>query len=98
MADPHGIELADLLSRTRDEVLARWVGISVIDTKGRRMETLTARESDVLRELEEGSTNREIAQRLFITEATVKVHLRHIYEKFGVRTRAELLARRSRQP
>jgi LuxR family maltose regulon positive regulatory protein len=98
VADPHGTELADLLSRTRDEILARWVGISVIDTKGRRMETLTARESEVLRELEEGSTNREIAQCLFITEATVKVHLRHIYEKFGVRTRAELLARRSRQP
>jgi ATP/maltotriose-dependent transcriptional regulator MalT len=97
-ADFHGTELADLLSRTRDEILARRLGILVNDSKGKRIETLTARESEVLRELEEGSTNREIAQSLFISEATVKVHLRHIYGKFGVRTRTELLARRARQP
>jgi DNA-binding NarL/FixJ family response regulator len=58
---------------------------------------LTARESDVLHELERGSSNREIGRRLFISESTVKVHLRHIYEKLGVRTRAELLAKRSRR-
>jgi DNA-binding CsgD family transcriptional regulator len=54
---------------------------------------LTARESEVLELVAEGGSNREIARRLFISEPTVKVHLRHIYEKLGVRNRAEASAR-----
>jgi LuxR family transcriptional regulator, maltose regulon positive regulatory protein len=88
------VEVIQLLTRTRDHVLAQEFGISVKPSSRSGVESLTGREVDVLQELEQGSSNREIAQRLFISEATVKVHLRHIYEKLGVRTRAELLARR----
>ncbi|HEX8859075.1 MAG TPA: helix-turn-helix transcriptional regulator [Actinomycetes bacterium] len=37
-----------------------------------------------------GSTNREIAQALFVTLRTVEVHLTHAYRKLGIRSRADL--------
>ena len=96
--EPQGIELADLLSRSHDERLAYRFGIQTRRRELRRIEPLTARETEVLHELEEGYTNREIAQSLFISETTVKAHLRHVYGKLGVRTRAELLARLAKPP
>ena len=51
-------------------------------------EELSERELDVLRLIAGGSTNREAAAQLFISESTVKTHLLHIYEKLGVRDRA----------
>jgi DNA-binding CsgD family transcriptional regulator/tetratricopeptide (TPR) repeat protein len=59
----------------------------------KRTGSLTAREAKVLELVAAGGSNREIARRLFISEPTVKVHLRHIYEKLGVRNRAEASAR-----
>ncbi|WP_433558626.1 helix-turn-helix transcriptional regulator [Pseudonocardia xinjiangensis] len=53
---------------------------------------LTARELEVLAELAGGHTNREIAQRLFISEKTVGVHVSHIYAKLGVRSRVQASA------
>ena len=50
--------------------------------------SLTERELDVLSLVAQGLTNREISRRLFISPATVRTHLEHIYEKLGVRTRA----------
>ncbi|MGH8951129.1 MAG: response regulator [Acidimicrobiia bacterium] len=47
-------------------------------------ETVTERELEVLRLVASGSSNREVAERLFISEATVKTHLLHIYGKLGV--------------
>lgn len=55
-------------------------------------EALTERELEVLRLVAAGSTNREAARALFISEATVKTHLLHIYEKLEVRDRASAVA------
>jgi LuxR family maltose regulon positive regulatory protein len=49
---------------------------------------LSAREKEVLSLLAQGLSNPEIGQVLFITPATVKVHVRHIFEKLGVKSRA----------
>jgi DNA-binding NarL/FixJ family response regulator len=55
-------------------------------------DTLSSRELEVLRLVAAGFTNREAAQKLFISEATVKTHLLHIYAKLGVRDRASAVA------
>ena len=52
----------------------------------------TERELDVLKELATGDTNSEIAERLFISPATVKSHIQHLMEKTGFKTRTELVA------
>ncbi len=54
-------------------------------------ETLTDRERAIVAELATGATNREIANRLHISENTVKSHLKNIYDKFGVRDRTSLI-------
>jgi DNA-binding NarL/FixJ family response regulator len=51
-------------------------------------ETLSPRELKVLQLIADGATNREAAAKLFVSEATIKTHLLHIYEKLGVRDRA----------
>lgn len=51
-------------------------------------EPLTSRELDVLQHVSEGNRNREIAKRLFISEETVKVHIKHIMEKLGASDRS----------
>jgi DNA-binding NarL/FixJ family response regulator len=51
-------------------------------------EALSRRELDVLKLIADGATNREAAGQLFVSEATIKTHLLHIYDKLGVRDRA----------
>lgn len=60
--------------------------------------TLTPRELDVLRLVEQGANNRAIAKAIFVSEATVKTHLVHAYEKLGAdnRTAAVTVARERR--
>jgi DNA-binding NarL/FixJ family response regulator len=55
-------------------------------------EALTARELEVLQEVAGGSRNRDVAGRLFITEETVKVHVKHVMEKLGAKDRTEAVA------
>lgn len=50
-------------------------------------EPLSARETDVLRLVARGASNREVADALFISEATVKTHLIHVFQKLGVTDR-----------
>jgi len=55
-------------------------------------ESLTEREVEVLREIAGGNRNRDIAGKLFITEETVKVHIKHIMEKLGASDRTQAVA------
>jgi DNA-binding NarL/FixJ family response regulator len=55
-------------------------------------ESLSQREIDVLRHVAEGNRNRDIAERLFISEETVKVHLKHILGKLGASDRTQAVA------
>ncbi len=55
-------------------------------------EPLSQRELEVVRLIAQGRTNREAAAQLFISEATVKTHLLHIYAKLGVSDRASAVA------
>ena len=52
---------------------------------------LSLREEEILRQLSKGYSSKEIADRLAISYHTVKVHLKHIYEKLHVRSRTEAL-------
>ena len=54
---------------------------------------LTDRESEVLRAVAEGSTNRQVAAALHVSEATVKTHLVHVFDKLGVPSRTAAVAR-----
>jgi DNA-binding NarL/FixJ family response regulator len=53
---------------------------------------LSQRELEVLELIAQGSTNREAARRLYISETTVKTHLLHVYAKLGVNDRAAAVA------
>ena len=55
-------------------------------------EPLSTREREVLTLVAKGTSNREIARELFISEATVKTHLTHLYTKLGVKDRAAAVA------
>ncbi len=55
-------------------------------------EDLTAREIEVLQQISGGNRNRDIADKLFISEETVKVHIKHIMEKLGANDRTQAVA------
>ncbi len=64
---------------------------------GIRGETLTGRELDVLALLARGKSNREIGAHLYISESTVKAHLRSIFSKLDVLSRTEAIAAAGRR-
>lgn len=66
------------------------------DGTGARPPSLTRREAQVLALLCAGSTNREIADALVISDNTVKNHVRRLYEKLQVRSRTEAVVRAAR--
>jgi DNA-binding NarL/FixJ family response regulator len=55
-------------------------------------EELTTREVEVLRQVAGGNRNRDIAERLFISEETVKVHIKHVMDKLGAKDRTQAIA------
>jgi DNA-binding NarL/FixJ family response regulator len=55
-------------------------------------EALTTREVEVLRHIAGGNRNRDIAEKLFISEETVKVHIKHVMEKLGASDRTQAVA------
>src|ERR1700686_3666575 len=55
-------------------------------------ETLTSREVEILQQIAGGNRNRDIAEKLFISEETVKVHIKHVMEKLGASDRTQAVA------
>ncbi len=72
------------LGRALDRMLRREAGLREVAA------LLTAREIEIVRLVAEGLRNQAIAERLHISEGTVKVHLHNIYEKLGVESRVAL--------
>jgi len=94
------IDLPAILREARDFKLAADAGVtlSAQPPGATPLDLLTKREREVLGLICEGLTNAEIAKRLFLSPATIKLHLRHVYAKLGVRSRTEavLFANRER--
>lgn len=91
MKSTTGAELVDALERIHR---GEFVGRCPIGDRDLSA-TLTEREREVLALLSQGSTNREIAEELYISIDTVKTHVRKVFAKLGVgnRTQAALMAR-----
>jgi DNA-binding NarL/FixJ family response regulator len=85
-----------LLARANDQELARAIGHdpggSLDPASG-----LSAREREVYQLVCEGLSNAEIARQLFIAESTVKVHVHHMFDKLGVRSRTALALSNARR-
>jgi ATP/maltotriose-dependent transcriptional regulator MalT len=87
-----GLDLSNFLLRpvvTYDPRLAEKAGLNQRRTRILPATALTDREEEVLDLLRQGMSNREIAKTLWIAQSTAKVHIRHIFEKLGVRSRTE---------
>jgi DNA-binding NarL/FixJ family response regulator len=82
---------SDTMSRALDTVTRR----QAIASDPAR--SLTAREREIVRMIAQGLRNRAIAERLSISEGTVKIHLHNIYEKLGLDGRLELVLHAQRQ-
>jgi LuxR family maltose regulon positive regulatory protein len=77
-----------LLTASRDTSLAASLGLQIPREASTRA-GLSPREAEVHELLAQGLTNEEIAKLLYISLSTTKVHVKHIYEKLGVRSRLE---------
>jgi DNA-binding NarL/FixJ family response regulator len=83
--------LTELFARTRDVDVGRQAGLEM-PRELCRNGGLSPRELEVYELLAQGRSNPKIAATLFISESTTKVHVRHIFEKLGVHSRAEAAA------
>jgi LuxR family maltose regulon positive regulatory protein len=81
--DPHGNQRTLAKDQTENSMTAG----------GALIEPLSRRELEVIPLLAEGLSNLEVARRLHISMDTVKVHLRHIYQKLGVNNRSQAAIR-----
>ena len=73
------------------------LGVAGVVLKEMAPRLLTPRELEIVRLAAQGLRNREIAERLSITEGTVKIHLHNIYEKLGVTGRSQLILHATRE-
>jgi ATP/maltotriose-dependent transcriptional regulator MalT len=83
------VQLETVLARSRDIALAARFGFRLRPARTSTSPTLSPREQEVMNHVRNGLTNREIAKALFISETTVKVHVRHSMRKLQARTRTE---------
>jgi DNA-binding CsgD family transcriptional regulator len=90
--ESHRTQLAEILSKAGDARLGQTLGVA-IEPSSSAANRLTRREREVLGLIAQGLTNKAIASTFFLSESTVKVHVSHILEKLGVRTRTEAALR-----
>ncbi len=83
------VSLTEIVEAANDHQLALAIGLPARTAMERLAPRLTRREAEVFNLMCKGLTNKEIAASLFITEVTVKVHVKRILAKFGVRSRTE---------
>jgi DNA-binding NarL/FixJ family response regulator len=74
------------------DAIGRALGKILQGDASRAKNILTPREVEIVKMVAEGHGNREVAERLFISEGTVKTHLHTIYEKLGLKGRVQLVA------
>jgi DNA-binding NarL/FixJ family response regulator len=92
--DASRYDLGMVMGRANDQALARSLGLALFPTLTQPPNhSLSPRETEVYGLIAQGLSNRAIAQALFISEATVKVHVRRILEKLGVETRTQAALR-----
>lgn len=85
--------ISGIASAAADEtVLGPPIAARLLDRLADPTQALTVRELEIVEQLAVGGSNREIAKRLFISEATVKSHLVHIFGKLGVSSRTKVVA------
>jgi len=93
-----GIWLGLKLTRTRETIVVREVPVLVATPFARndaQLEQLgiTPRELEILEEMAAGHSNREIADRLFVSENTVKTHAARLFDKLSARRRTQAVQR-----
>ncbi|GAA4663971.1 response regulator transcription factor [Streptomyces chumphonensis] len=91
-APPEELAAAVRAAARGETVLAPTVAARLLGRVRAGRPALSPRESEILRLLAEGLANRQISRRLFISEATVKTHLVHIYDKLDVDSRTAAVA------
>jgi len=93
-AAPQDEILAGVRSVARGEVaLAPSIAAMLVQRVAKPAVTLSPRETEVLALVAQGSSNPQIARALFLSEATVKTHLLHVFEKLGVSDRTRAVTR-----
>ena len=90
--EPETIAAAIRRAATGHTVLSSELTARVVEDMRSPRVKLTERELEVLRLLDTGASNREIAKTLFVTEATVKTHLVHVFDKLGADSRSRAVA------
>jgi len=80
---------AKLLAAANDHVLAGAWGYDDVASGGGLASTLTKREAEVLELLSAGLTNQQIAEHLWVSSSTAKVHVHNVLRKLGVKTRTQ---------
>ncbi|MFD7295413.1 response regulator [Streptomyces sp. NPDC059897] len=95
-APPEELAAAVRTAASGRSALAPAVADRLMDRMRAPAEALSRRELEVLRHVRDGLSNAEIARELFLSQATVKSHLVHIYAKLGVDSRTSAVARATR--
>lgn len=91
-APPEQVRQAVLATARGERTLSPDITAALLDRMRRPAVTLSARETELLELLATGASNRELAEKLFISQSTVKTHLVHIYAKLGVDNRTAAIA------